>query len=350
MIKIGAFEIITPLGASLDENWEAIESGKTSLQKVKYNDKAAAYISRFESADFRKLIAMCFEQMLEKIEVDALGKTQVIFSSTKGAVGNWNHYHKHRVYEIQEVLDLNPEWDQAPITVSNACISGLQAVEFAYDGIQFEHWDSAIVVAFDEVSEFIVEGFASLHALSKGVCQPFSKDRDGINIGSAIACAVVSKNPVFKGEQYRIVGASNCNDANHISGPSRTGEGLYRAISNVLKKSAKPDFISLHGTGTPYNDEMEAVALDRLGLTNIPVHSLKPVFGHTLGAAGLLELAICGRMLTEQKAVPSLNYKKQGTSVKLNVQSDFGNLKMNRILKTTSGFGGNNAALLIQRT
>lgn len=348
MSKIGAFEITTPLGSNIADNWDAILHGKTALKKVQVNDKLEAYISRFENEDFKTLIYNCLKASLSKIYPKDLGKVQLILSATKGAVQDWDHYHKHRVYDICSHFS-DKDYMNEPITISNACISGLQAVELAHDGVSQGFWDTAIIIAFDEVSEFILEGFSCFHALSKSICQPFSKDRDGINIGSAVATAIVSKKNIFQKESYEVVSAANCNDANHISGPSRTGEGLYRAINNVVPNGIHPDFISLHGTGTPFNDEMEAIALDRLKLNDIPVHSLKPIFGHTLGAAGLLELAICAEMMKHSKVLPSLNFKEKGTTVDLNVQKEIENRELNCILKTTSGFGGNNAAILMQK-
>ena len=92
------------------------------------------------------------------------------------------------------------------------------------------------------------------------------------------------------------MGDATCNDANHISGPSRTGEGLYRSVKAALKEAnigaAQIDYISAHGTATPFNDEMEAIAFSRLGMEEVPLNSLKGYFGHTLGASGLLETIV----------------------------------------------------------
>src|SRR5690606_27897990 len=121
--------------------------------------------------------------------------------------------------------------------------------------------------------------------------------RSGINIGEAVATAFVTKDKGRLAEEaVAILGEASCNDANHISGPSRTGEGLYRSIRSALKQStletSEIDYISAHGTATLFNDEMEAVAFDRLGMGTIPLNSLKGYFGHTLGASGLLETLV----------------------------------------------------------
>ena len=142
----------------------------------------------------------------------------------------------------------------------------------------------------DVQSRFIISGFQSFKALSDEACRPFDKDRRGLNLGEA-AATIIFKDEVPGPDDWCIVSGAVRNDANHISGPSRTGEGSFRAL-----KAALGDFdpgllamVSVHGTSTPYNDEMEAIAIARAGLDKVPVSCLKGVFGHTMGAAGILE-------------------------------------------------------------
>lgn len=348
-VNIGAFEIATPLGFTLEENWEKIKQGYSGLKSKKYGRDQTAFIGELpEETSFIDTIEKTFQKTLDRLKDGNLGKVQLILSTTKGAVVDWEDYENHRLYNVEERLEKYFNFNNKAITISNACISGLQAVEIAKLGIENGDWDSAIIVAFDEVSRFVLEGFACFHALSESICKPFDENRDGINIGTAVACAVVT-NKSLKTPTLEVVHTANFNDANHISGPSRTGEGLKRAIESCLNEASNPNFISLHGTGTPFNDEMEAIALGRLNLNTIPVHSLKPYFGHSLGAAGLLELAICSKMIQEDTLIPSLNYEEQGTSIALNVQTKVQEKRCRSVLKTTSGFGGNNCAILLRK-
>jgi len=141
------------------------------------------------------------------------------------------------------------------------------------------------------------------------------------------------------------------NDANHISGPSRTGEGLFLVTDRVMKNSpSMPDFISAHGTGTLYNDEMEAIALTRAGLQNIPVNSFKGYWGHTLGAAGVIELAMCVHSMNNNVLFPTKGFREPGLENKLNVIDRVIKTEVNACLKTASGFGGCNSALYLFKT
>jgi len=137
-----------------------------------------------------------------------------------------------------------------------------------------------------------------------------------------------------------------------ISGPSRDGGGLKIAITAALKKSnlyaTDIDMNSVHGTATPYNDEMEAIALDDLGLGQVPTTGLKGYFGHTLGGAGLVEAIMSAQALKEQKLLKTLGYENHGVGRGINITTATQPHQMATCLKTASGFGGCNAALILQ--
>jgi 3-oxoacyl-[acyl-carrier-protein] synthase-1 len=143
------------------------------------------------------------------------------------------------------------------------------------------------------------------------------------------------------------------NDANHISGPSRTGEELALAIAMALDSGNLSvndiDFVSAHGTATAYNDEMEAKAFSIAGLESVPLHSLKGYYGHTLGAAGVIESIICMHALRSNLAIRNTGYETIGVSRPLNICTTTESMPMKRMLKTASGFGGCNAALILEK-
>ena len=145
----------------------------------------------------------------------------------------------------------------------------------------------------------------------------------------------------------QIVSGASANDANHISGPSRTGDGLFQAVTKTLKdQNIKPDVISAHGTATPYNDEMESIAFERAGLTNVPVNSLKGYYGHTLGAAGVLETVMTLEAAAHNKFIRSAGFSEHGVSGKIQIAREHQTENIKTILKTASGFGGCNGAAL----
>ena len=150
-----------------------------------------------------------------------------------------------------------------------------------------------------------------------------------------------------------ILGEASSNDANHISGPSRTGEGLYRSILSAFKEakvgSRDIDYISAHGTATNFNDEMEAIALNRLGLDTVPLNSLKGYFGHTLGGSGLLETIVGMHSLYHNTLYASKGFTELGVSLPLNIITATTSKDLNCFLKTASGFGGCNTAAVFKK-
>ncbi len=240
------------------------------------------------------------------------------------------------------------------IVLSNACVSGVLAIAVAKRFINQDKFDHVFVIGGDLVTEFILSGFNSFQALSDEPCRPYCKTRTGINIGEVAASVLVTKDSTkLVDESVFLLGEASCNDANHISGPSRTGEGLHRSVESALKQasisSEDIDFISAHGTATNFNDEMEAIAFNRSGLQNTPLNSLKGYFGHTLGASGLLETIIGMHSLNQNTLYASLGFQELGVSEPLNIIEKTTQKEINIFLKTASGFGGCNTATIFQK-
>jgi 3-oxoacyl-[acyl-carrier-protein] synthase-1 len=141
------------------------------------------------------------------------------------------------------------------------------------------------------------------------------------------------------------------NDANHISGPSRTGEGCYRALRGVLTETnaAGLAFINAHGTATPYNDEMEAIAIERAGLLSVPVNSLKGYYGHTLGAAGIAECLLSMQAVDHGTIPGTRGFDACGVARPLRLCATHQTTTKQRFIKLISGFGGCNAAMLFAK-
>ena len=203
----------------------------------------------------------------------------------------------------------------------------------------------ALVTGADVLSKFIVSGFQSFQSLSEQACRPFDKSRDGLSLGEGVGTLVISREI---GEVELVEGAIS-NDANHISGPSRTGEGLLVSIQHTLDNNTV-DLISAHGTATPYNDDMESLAFSRAGLEKVAVNSLKGYFGHTLGAAGIIESIINIEAMKQHTIVGTAGLSEIGLAKNINVVDHTMHAEHNSILKTASGFGGCNASVLIRKS
>jgi len=353
---IGAENIISPLGVTSQENFNNIKQAKTGIacyQEIGFG-KENIYLSKFKTqTNFYDLIVNCLKAVIAESITNLIfdKKTLVIISTTKADIQeNIAAPILFSINKLKQEFNLYNN----PIVVSNACVSGVLAMNTANNYLKAGVYENVFVIGADVISDFVLFGFQSLFAISEMRCQPFDKNRKGITLGEGAGGVLMSINKdVYKSSCFEFVEGTSSNDANHISGPSRTGEGLFRSIKNTLELAklnpSDIDFISAHGTGTLFNDEMEAVAFGRLKMNKIPLNSLKGYFGHTLGAAGLIEMVICIQSLRNNLAIKSLGYNHQGTTEKINVTTQNINMEINTILKTASGFGGCNASAIISK-
>ena len=356
-IYIGAETIISPLGENVRQNFAAIRdnrSGITLVSNAGFNDDAV-YLAKFLTVTptFDSLIAATLNLVSDRLDPTIVSseKTILIVSSTKGALDqDISDQFGKSMTVITEQFGLKNQ----PIVISNACISGVLAINAARNFIDAGLYDHAVVVGCDLISDFVVYGFQSLFAISDKPCAPFDAVRNGITMGEGCGAVVVSNTTsIFNDAPLSLLPGTTANDANHISGPSRTGEGLYRTVKKTMELNNLAtddfDFISAHGTATVFNDEMESIAFDRLGLNHVPLNSFKGYFGHTLGAAGVIETAASMQMMRENLLVKSLGFEEQGTTKELNIIKKNTTADLNTILKTASGFGGGNASLVIAK-
>lgn len=377
-VFIIADQIISPLGFNTEENVSEImknhsgislqANGKYTtlpfyasvINDEVYKSKTEAFNDLENHTKLEQLMFLSIQELLSKYNLAKSNKLLVLVSTTKGNVELLSKMENKQLPEkaylssIANQLQHRFGFVNKPVIVSNACVSGLLAISVAKRMIKSGRYDHALVVGGDVVSEFIVSGFNSFHAISDEPCRPFSKNRKGITIGEAVGSVLLSsdKELVSQGD-IKILGDSSCNDANHISGPSRTGEGLYRSIRSTLKEAKTDikdiDYLSAHGTATLYNDEMEAIAFNRVGLDHVPVNSLKGYYGHTLGASGLIEAIIGIHSLKHNMLYKSLGFDELGVSEKINVIKGNVSVELNTFLKTASGFGGCNTTMMFQK-
>ena len=306
-----------------------------------------------------QMMILSLSKVVRASKIPLTDRTGLLISTTKGNVDvldNDSPFPGERAYlaELGRVLKDFFGFENEAIVLSNACVSGILAISVAKRYIHQGVYDSVFVVGGDLVTKFILSGFNSFQAMSPMPCRPYDVDRSGINIGEVAASVLVTSGEKnLTEESVEVLGEGSCNDANHISGPSRTGEGLYRSVHSAMGEAGlgpnQIDYISAHGTATIFNDEMEAIAFDRLGLSETPLNSLKGYFGHTLGASGLLETIIGMHSLHQNTLFRSLGFETLGTSRALNVIKGTKQRKLDIFLKTASGFGGSNTAAVFRK-
>lgn len=368
--------IISPLGFSTQENFQNLRENNIGIKEVKDDDiwsapfygsvvdsdklyEAWNSISNDKNGNYSKLEKMMILSVSKLISNNPsldISRCGIVISTTKGNIVEIREEQNDKAYlasiakTIQGYFDL----EQTPKVLSNACISGGLALAIGKRMIQAQLYDDVIVIGGDLLSEFTLSGFFSFQAVSSAPCKPFCKNRTGISLGEAAASAWLSADKKnINGEVISISGDASANDANHISGPSRTGEGLYISITKALKEanlqSHQIDYITAHGTATPFNDEMEAIAFNRAGLQEVPLNSLKGYYGHTLGASALIESIIARHCLLNNELIASVGFEELGVSQPVNVITKNENKELTRVLKTASGFGGCNVALIIEK-
>lgn len=376
MIVSVAHNIISPLGMNTAENYAAVKSGRSMLKRYdglwklpepfvaslmdreKVEQAFAPLANDVKYTFFEKMIILSASRAIADAGIDASSdKVLFVLSTTKGNVflldKNETDFPQERVllgYTAKQMTDFfhNPN---IPIVVSNACISGVCAQIEAMRNLESRAFDYVVVVGCDVQSAFIVSGFQSFKALSVEPCKPFDAQRTGLNLGDAAATIVYTRKDKVNANEWVACRGAIRNDANHISGPSRTGEGSYRALKVALGDT-KPEqiaFINAHGTATSYNDEMESFAVERAGLAQMPVNGLKGYYGHTMGAAGVLETILSMCAVDDNNILATRGYETMGVTHPLVLSNQNQPTEKRMFIKLLSGFGGCNAALLMAK-
>jgi len=360
MAYVLADNIISPLGESSEENYLSVKTGKSGIRAYAPMSKGIpeGFMASLMSSPFEDLAFRSVEKALKasQIEVDRT-RTVFILSSTKGAIEEFGKTSDENIYlgETARRIAQRLGIENSPMVVCNACISGLSALILASRLLEAGKYDYAVVCGADCPDRFIISGFQSLKALSSEPCRPFDMERFGLNLGEAAATVVLGReNPMdvsSEGKVWQISHGFVKNDAFHISAPSKTSEGLYKALAETLEGVDKEEiaFVNAHGTATLFNDQMESVAIQRAGLSDVPTNALKGYFGHTLGAAGVLETILSMKAVDDHIIIGTRGYEELGVSGKVNISAENRPTDKHAFVKMLSGFGGCNATILAEK-
>jgi 3-oxoacyl-[acyl-carrier-protein] synthase-1 len=273
-----------------------------------------------------------------------------------GALPSHYHYSQQELGSPATVLASTLGITGPAYVHSAACASSAKALASAARLIRMGVCDAMLVGGVDSLCAFTVAGFASLDSVSEQRCNPLSANRNGINIGEGAALFLMTREPAT----VALHGWGESSDGHHMSAPDPSGAGAGLAISSALKRAgisaAQLDYVNLHGTATVQNDAMESRVIHELCGSQVAVSSTKPFTGHTLGAAGAIEAALCWLAMQDENAdgkfpphlwdnvpdatLPALQIAKRGSKLGRHLRWTLSN---------SFAFGGSNAALIFGR-
>lgn len=365
MATIISNNITSPLGQTTEQTYKAVREGKSGLSHYPCENGEGGWndlpfpieASLFSKEQWDKIMVNGFSKFesLVLYSVKAAISTLIfnkerailILSSTKGDIELLEKGEEMpSLADAAKKVSLAIGMENDPIVVCNACISGVSAIILGQRLVDCGNYTHAIVCGADVQSRFIVSGFQSLKALSDEPCRPFDIERHGLNLGEAAATIVLSRE-INSPNGWKVDKGAVCNDAYHISAPHPKGLGAGMALSKMKDADNPISVIGVHGTATMYNDQMESKAIEMADLQDVPLFALKGYFGHTMGAAGVLETIIMMRALEDNVILPSKGFETCGVSGKVKMSDKPMTAEGNTFVKMLSGFGGCNGVVRV---
>jgi 3-oxoacyl-[acyl-carrier-protein] synthase II len=366
-----AYDLVSPYGWGVTPCWEGLFSGETAIRRFDRfsteslrTDKAAFVPGLDPNADetlVMQMVRPLLEKRVSEFPADALlllattnGEIDVLERSVLHGAGDASGSRPDLLAsKIQNLCGLV----EPGAVICAACASSSAAVAQGAAMIRDGDRDCVLVVACDNVSEFVAAGFSSLMALDKDMARPFDRNRRGLSLGEAAAFVLLMSDerasregrPVFA----EVVGWSLTSDANHITGPARDGSGLALALHGALRSAGitpeEVGSISAHGTGTEYNDSMEMKAFKSVFAgRSIPTYSLKGGIGHTMGTAGLVDIIVAIETLQKKAVPPTVNLRNVDDEAVGWASPGPCACDSEVTISTNSGFGGVNCAVALR--
>ena len=267
---------------------------------------------------------------------------------------DFNYRGMHNSFSVADFTRRRLGLEGPAVVVSSACSSSAKVFGSARRMIEVGLIDAAVVGGVDSLCLTTLYGFHSLQLVSHLPCRPFDTARDGISIGEAAAFALLEKVPEnLNADAVMLLGIGESSDAYHMSSPHPDGRGAKAAMLQALEtaglQAADIDYINLHGTGTPSNDNAEARAVAAVLGSEVPGSSTKGATGHALGAAGALEAVICGLALQHGFMPAGLNTSAVDPSLGVRYLLENCHGKVGRVMSNSFGFGGSNCSLILGR-
>ena len=388
-IVITGIGVVCANGRDKNEYRDALKAGQSGIKDVSLFDASAYEFKRAgEVSDFShdpsldRASALALHAAAEAVNdagVDYVQQRQqstgVVLGTTCGGVTTHEHvlsaWLQHRPPEQNLALDEVPFHVMAkhvadhytlggPVsTITIACASGANAVGYAADLIRFGQADVMLAGGSDTVSNFTFSGFNSLRAMTRDACRPFDAQRTGLALGEGAAVLVLEELAAARQRGATIYGEvcgyGFYGDAYHSTAPDPAGGGMARSIQRALRiaglSAADIGYVNAHGTATKANDVMECSAYNSVfgdGVARLPVSATKSMIGHTLGAAGAVELVAAILALNEQFLPPTINFRTPDPGCLFDVvPNEARDAELSYVMSCNAGFAGNNTAVIV---
>lgn len=268
--------------------------------------------------------------------------------------GDFSKYsiHRNSLYNPARFCALFYDIKGPVFTISTACTSGIKAVIQGYRLIQSGLCDAVICGGSDSLNSLTVNGFNNLQILSDSNSNPFSRNRDGVNLGEASVLFLLTKDKEYS--DIRIKSFSSNNDAFHITKQNPQSPYALKLLSDLQKGMGDEsiDYINLHATGTVPNDQVESFAINQVFGSNVLCSGIKQLTGHTLGVAGSLEAALCVLLADKRETTlpPHIydgEYDENISTVNLVKKDDTNKYKIQNTASLNFAFGGDNSAIAV---
>ena len=394
-VAITGMGIISAIGASVEENFNALLSGKTGISVIenietihkdsikvgeikKSNEELLQQLQISGDNDFSRtamLGAIAAKQAVENAGITNINdyKTGLISATSVGGMDmterffydyleneeNRRYIHANdggnSSHNIADYLGLQG----TVTTISTACSSAANAIMLGARLIKSKKLDRVIVGGTDALSKFTINGFKTLMILSDTYNTPFDNNRKGLNLGEAAAFLVLESEEIVQKENKKVLayvsGYGNANDAFHQTASSENGEGAFLAMEKALKvANLSPeniDYINAHGTATQNNDLSEGRAIQRIFGKDVPeFSSTKPFTGHTLAAAAAIEAVYSVLALQNNIIFPNLNFQEKMEEFDLVPETKLKQKNLKHVLSNSFGFGGNCSTLIFSKS
>jgi len=389
-VFITGIGLISSIGNSVEENWNSLVNDKRGIRKAKYvdsklienflfgevnlsNDELKKVLNLPLDSNYARttLLAMVavneamFSAKIDSSKIDgiimgctvsSMCETKKLYENAQAIDNQSNLYDRYDIgsvaMEISELIGDVPFHN----TINTACSSSANAIMQGIMMIRSGRAKRLLVGGADALSKYTINGFNSMMLLSNSQCKPFSKDRDGINLGEGAGYLILEGEDFIEDRKplAEVSGFGNANDSYHATSTSPDGIGPTKAMQTALNNAGvspnQIDYINAHGTGTENNDETEYVAMKNVFDALPPYSSTKIFTGHTLGAAGAIEAIFCVLMLLNNTIIGNSNKDElPDEKIQLIPTKTLTGISLNRILTNSFGFGGNCTSLLINK-